>query len=163
MSRDDKPTVLPRRKRPEIFHPPEREISIAEPVGRKVTRNIPRKGLIEDSLYWRIRGYSYPEVTHEWREVKGIDPETGAEVLRGEFVPVKVVYKTVAPDVQAIMFGATNIIPERYQNKQTINQTVELKTLSDEQLDTKIAELAAKTGIAQVVRGKIEAPKDPKD
>lgn len=139
MQDDGTPSKSPRRKRPEIFHPVEREYSISEPVGRKVTRNVPRKGLIEDSLYWRIRGYSYPETTEEWREVERIDPETGAVVLRREFVPVKVVWKTLAPDVTAIMFGASNLIPEKYKQKQLGDSPIPVlhlqpSDLSDDQL-----------------------------
>jgi hypothetical protein len=82
---------------------------------------VPSKSLIEDRLYWRIRGYEYKEVTEELREVEEIDRATGAEVIVGKMVTTKIVHKSVAPDVGAIIFAAKNIIPEKYKDKSDLN------------------------------------------
>jgi hypothetical protein len=84
--------------------------------GRKY--KIPTAKLIEDSLYWKIRGYDYDEVTSELREVECIDPQTQARVLKAKMVETKVVVKQVQPDTQAIIFAAKKLIPEKYADNE---------------------------------------------
>ena len=126
---DDTSSKSPRRKRPEIFNPP---VKVPKITGenRRTFRRVPTKALIEDRLYWRIRGYDYEEVTEELREVEAIDPDTGAEVIRPQMVTVKIVHKQVAPDVGAIIFGATNLIPEKYKNKSAVDLNAKVDGLS---------------------------------
>ena len=78
-------------------------------------RKIPSKEIIEDSLYWKIRGYDCAEVTEELREFDAIDLSgTGGKVLHTKMVEVKIVHKAIHPDTTAIIFAATTLIPEKY-------------------------------------------------
>ncbi len=119
---DDTPSKSPRRKRPEIFNPPEPVVKVTWEKSKRF-RKVPSKGLIEDRLYWRIRGYGYEEVTEELREYEDYCSTTGAKVLKAKMVITKIVHKQVAPDTSAIIFGAVNLIPEKYKQKQTIENT----------------------------------------
>jgi hypothetical protein len=155
--KDDTPSKSPRRKRPEIFNPPEvkpkvtwekqknRVYHYRSISGRKY--RIPSKEIVEDSLYWRIRGYDFDEVTREAREIENKDG-----ILEVKLVTTKIVTKQLVPDVQAIIFGATNLIPEKYKQKQTVETTgkdggplqVEVLGAAKELLSSRISSLSAK-------------------
>lgn len=91
--------------------------------------------LVEASLYARALGYSHPE--------------TKAFCYEGCIVTEDFV-KHYPPDTQAAMFWLRNRQPERWKEKTegdvTVNNTVQVEKLTDEQLDARIAEKLGKSG-----------------
>lgn len=98
---------------------------------------------VENALLKRALGYSYKEVTRE----KIFNPETG----QYELMPTKEVTKEVAPDTTAQIFWLKNRRPDMWRDKKDVSVEGSLNTassLTDDELDEKIAKLKAKLGIA---------------
>lgn len=98
---------------------------------------------VENALLKRALGYSYKEVTRE----KIFNPETGQYKL----MPTKEVTKEVVPDTTAQIFWLKNRRPDMWRDKKDVSVEGSLNTassLTDDELDEKIAKLKAKLGIA---------------
>lgn len=98
---------------------------------------------VENALLKRALGYSYKEVTRE----KIFNPETG----QYELMPTKEVTKEVVPDTTAQIFWLKNRRPDMWRDKKDVSVEGSLNTassLTDDELDEKIAKLKAKLGIA---------------
>lgn len=98
---------------------------------------------VENALLKRALGYSYKEVTRE----KIFNPETG----QYELMPTKEVTKKVVPDTTAQIFWLKNRRPDMWRDKKDVSVEGSLNTassLTDDELDEKIAKLKAKLGIA---------------
>jgi len=94
--------------------------------------------LVEAALFGRAVGYSHPET----------------KVFIHEGCPVtEEITKHYPPDTQAAMFWLRNRQPERWKEKTegdvTVNNNLQLGTLTDEQIDAKIAAMLARTGGAK--------------
>ena len=88
-------------------------------------------------------GYTYKEVTRE----KVFNPETG----QYELMATKEVTKEVVPDTTAQIFWLKNRRPEQWRDKKDVSVEGSLNTVSsltDDELDDRIAKLKAKLGIA---------------
>lgn len=98
---------------------------------------------VENALLKRALGYSYKEVTRE----KIFNLETG----QYELMPTKEVTKEVVPDTTAQIFWLKNRRPDMWRDKKDVSVEGSLNTassLTDDELDEKIAKLKAKLGIA---------------
>lgn len=98
---------------------------------------------VENALLKRALGYKYKEVTRE----KVFNPETG----QYELMPTKEVTKEVVPDTTAQIFWLKNRRPEQWRDKKDVSVEGSLNTVSsltDDELDDRIAKLKAKLGIA---------------
>lgn len=98
---------------------------------------------VENALLKRALGYSYKEVTRK----KIFNPETG----QYELMPTKEVTKEVVPDTTAQIFWLKNRRPDMWRDKKDVSVEGSLNTassLTDDELDEKIAKLKAKLGIA---------------
>lgn len=103
------------------------DISDALKKGKEVVDRI-----AENSLFKRVTGYEYEEVTKEriWNEKKG----------KYELVETKKVTKRQPPDTTAAIFWLKNRRPDRWRDKQEVNHSgaidhgVDLKALSLEEL-----------------------------
>ena len=98
---------------------------------------------VENALLKRALGYSYKEVTRE----KIFNPATG----QYELMPTKEVTKEVVPDTTAQIFWLKNRRPDMWRDKKDVSVEGSLNTassLTDDELDEKIAKLKAKLGIA---------------
>ena len=98
---------------------------------------------VENALLKRALGYSYKEVTRE----KIFNPETD----QYELMPTKEVTKEVVPDTTAQIFWLKNRRPDMWRDKKDVSVEGSLNTassLTDDELDEKIAKLKAKLGIA---------------
>lgn len=98
------------------------------------------------SLMAKITGSTATEVKETWITIK--DPKTGKRVKRlKESIETT---KSFQPDTTAIIFALTNLDPENWKNKQTNELTGKdgrdlFASMSDEELEKKIAELEAKS------------------
>ena len=98
---------------------------------------------VENALLKRALGYTYKEVTRE----KVFNPETG----QYELMATKEVTKEVVPDTTAQIFWLKNRRPEQWRDKKDVSVEGSLNTVSsltDDELDDRIAKLKAKLGIA---------------
>lgn len=98
---------------------------------------------VENALLKRALGYKYKEVTRE----KVFNPGTGEY----ELMTTKEVTKEVVPDTTAQIFWLKNRRPEQWRDKRDVSVEGSLNTVSsltDDELDDRIAKLKAKLGIA---------------
>lgn len=94
----------------------------------------------EKSLQKKVEGYLSTEVTREINEA-------------GDLVVTKKVKKHVAPSDTAIMYFLNNRNPERWQSRNAVDLNGKLDTMTDEQLDKRIAQLLGAVGAAPIVGG----------
>lgn len=101
---------------------------------------------VENALLKRALGYAFTEVTKE--RVAERDPETG-EIIGSSMIVTKEVIKEVTPDVTAQIFWLKNRKPEAWRDVKNIDANVQTATsgLSNEQLDSLIAELESTLGV----------------
>ena len=69
------------------------------------------------AFYRKVTGYRYTETTKE--------------LVDGKMVVTKKVEKVVPPDVSAGQFWLTNMLPDKFKNRQEIKTDVEVKKLED--------------------------------
>lgn len=103
----------------------------------------------EECLKKRVTGFEYNEVTTELREA--IDPLTGE--IQAKMTPVKIVTKTVVPDVAAISKWLNNRDPDRWKDKILVEDTAsdlaERLRKAEERINGKSGE-SRDTGCAEV-------------
>lgn len=98
---------------------------------------------VENALLKRALGYSYKEITRESQ----FNPQTE----QYELVVTKEVTKEVVPDTTAQIFWLKNRKPDEWRDKKDIEHSGSINsisTLTDEELDDKIAKLKATLGLS---------------
>jgi len=98
---------------------------------------------VENALLKRALGYSYTETTKE----RQFNPQTGEY----EMTVTKTVQKEVVGDTTAQIFWLKNRRPDLWRDRKDVSVEGSLNTassLTDDELDDKIAKLKAKLGIA---------------
>ena len=98
---------------------------------------------VENALLKRALGYSYKETTRESQ----FNPQTE----QYELVVTKEVTKEVVPDTTAQIFWLKNRKPDGWRDKKDIEHSGSINsisTLTDEELDDKIAKLKATLGLS---------------
>ena len=98
---------------------------------------------VENALLKRALGYSYTETTKE----RQFNPQTGEY----EMTVTKTVQKEVVGDTTAQIFWLKNRRPDLWRDRKDVSVEGSLNTassLTDDELDDKIARLKAKLGIA---------------
>ena len=99
----------------QVFNPPKPKSH--EVVERRTRKVKPTPKMAEAALCQLITGYTTRDITEEFREV-----ETDG-IIRVKRSIAKIVYKHVPPNAQAVICALTNLIPEKYKQKQTIENT----------------------------------------
>ena len=98
---------------------------------------------VENALLKRALGYSFTETTKE----RKLNDETG----KYEMVTTKEIVKEVTPDTTAQIFWLKNRKPEEWRDKKdvTVDGSVHsvISSMSDEDLNERIANLKGKLGI----------------
>jgi hypothetical protein len=98
-----------------VFDPPKPKTY--DVVERRTRRVVPTPKMAEAALCQLITGFTTRDITEEFREVE----RDGIISVKRSIA--KIVYKHVAPNAQAVICALTNLIPEKYKNKQSVENT----------------------------------------
>lgn len=109
---------------------------------------------VENALLKRALGYRYEEETKEMDYAKN---EFGEQLYDASGNPIlvlkttKSVIKEVPPDVGAMAFWLKNRKPATWREKRdlSVTSTIDVKTITDEELEKRIMELEEVTGVIE--------------